>query len=699
MTDKTPTNDIVISDEFKYARRLIENTGVNIFLTGRAGTGKTTFLKLLREHTAKNMVVLAPTGIAAINAGGQTIHSFFQLPLSPYVPGMTSEGTKRRYDRFAKEKLRLIRRVELIVIDEISMVRADLLDAMDASLRRHRNPALPFGGVQLLLIGDLAQLPPVVKPDEWELLAPHYDSAYFFSSHALQEAGYRMIELNQVYRQRDRQFLDILNRVRAGDVSQTTLDALNSRYIPDFNPDDADGYVRLTTHNDTARDINSQRMDALDGDEMTFDAVTTGDFGQGMMPADEHLTLKVGARVMFLRNDSMAGYFNGMLGTIAYISQNLITVIPDDDPDKTIDVLAVQWENMRYVLDEKTGQITEEVIGTFKQFPLRPAWAITIHKSQGLTFDRAIIDAQAAFAHGQTYVALSRCRTLEGMVLERPIPPWAIINDTSVTRYINTQRSTVLTARAVASLEDSYRLQLLDRLLGWNEIRRLFDALWRLVDEFLSRAYPVLADQYAQTDSLLADDLERHAQTFADIYHSGSQPMDDVIQRVKGACRYFRGKCEPLVRLLKSTPRQADNRRASKRLAETLDAIGDAMRIKMALLEHFADKDFTTDEYHAVSTRAMLDADKKTATKKSPKTVIPDEVLNPALYRRLVNWRYQLSQQLNKPAYTILSNRAIVAIANNMPLNHTELRRLPGLGDISVKAYGDQIIDIILNEE
>lgn len=408
------------NSELKLAWDFVEKTGCNIFLTGKAGTGKTTFLRNLRERSPKRMVVLAPTGIAAINAGGVTIHSFFQLPLSPFVPGASFGGREQKRYKFGKAKRNIIKTLDLLVIDEISMVRADLLDAVDSVMRRYRAHNLPFGGVQLLLIGDLQQLAPVVKDDEWEMMKSYYDTPFFFSSKALNNAGYHTIELQKVYRQQDSSFLALLNSIRENRADDRTLAELNRRYIPGFTPPQGSNYIRLTTHNYQAQQINDRQLALLDGTACDYRASVEGTFPESSFPADETLTLKAGAQVMFIKNDVNKRYYNGMIGEVAFAGRDMIKVV-SKDTGETIDLEPAEWTNSKYALDAKTKEITETVEGVFRQYPLRLAWAITIHKSQGLTFEHAIIDASHSFAHGQTYVALSRCKSLEGMVLGAPL--------------------------------------------------------------------------------------------------------------------------------------------------------------------------------------------------------------------------------------------------------------------------------------
>ena len=393
--------------ELELAWQLVEYTGVNVFLTGKAGSGKTTFLRSLRERSTKRMVVLAPTGVAAMNAGGVTIHSFFQLPFAPFVPESHFGGEAKYQYRFGKEKVNILRSLDLLVIDEISMVRADLLDSVDDVLRRYRDRHKPFGGVQLLMIGDLQQLSPVVKEQDQQLLSPYYDHFYFFGSHALAQAGYVTVELTKVYRQSNAEFLNLLNCIRDNRVDASVLNRLNRRCLPDFAAEQPRGYIYLTTHNQKANDLNTVRLEQLAGEPQVFRAEMEGDFPVYMYPTEEELVLKVGAQVMFVKNDisGQHRYYNGMLGRIISLSAiGPVEVETEDGQQIALD--REEWTNCKYSLDPETKEITETTLGTFKQYPLRLAWAITIHKSQGLTFDKAIIDVRQAFAPGQAYVAL-----------------------------------------------------------------------------------------------------------------------------------------------------------------------------------------------------------------------------------------------------------------------------------------------------
>lgn len=419
--------------ELNVARFIVEKTDMSLFLTGKAGTGKTTFLRDVVRHTKKKCIVLAPTGIAAVNAGAMTIHSFFQFGLGPFVKGVIEPKSDFRIN---KSKLELIRNLQLLIIDEVSMVRADLMDHIDVELRRIRRNSKPFGGVQLLMIGDLQQLPPIAHGEEDELLRQYYKTLYFFSSAALKSMKYSCIELKTVYRQTDGHFINILNHARECTLTNQDISDLNTRYIPDFSPRPEDGYIRLMTHNRQVDYINATEMAKLDSHPFTFEAAVTGTFPEESYPTANSLTLKKGAQVMFIKNDPERRFINGTLGEVRSIDKNCIAVRLAES-GKTIEVEPMEWQNIRYQFDEETKEISSKQIGRFKQYPLKAAWAITVHKSQGLTFDKAIIDVHAAFSPGQAYVALSRCRTLEGLVLSSPVSASVFMKDKAVDAYMN----------------------------------------------------------------------------------------------------------------------------------------------------------------------------------------------------------------------------------------------------------------------
>ena len=419
--------------ELDVARFIVEKTDMSLFLTGKAGTGKTTFLREVVRYTKKKCIVLAPTGIAAVNAGAMTIHSFFQFGLGPFVQGVIEPKSDFRIN---KSKLELIRHLQLLIIDEVSMVRADLMDHIDVELRRIRRNSKPFGGVQLLMIGDLQQLPPIAHGGEDELLRQYYKTLYFFSSAALKSMKYSCIELKNVYRQTDRHFIDILNRARNCTLTSQDISDLNARYVPGFSPKPEDGYIRLMTHNRQVDYVNETELEKLDNKPYTFVAAVTGTFPEESYPTADSLTLKKGAQVMFIKNDPERRFINGTLGEVKSIEKNSIAVRLAES-GTVIDVEPMEWQNIRYQFDEESKEISSKQIGRFKQYPLKAAWAITVHKSQGLTFDKAIIDVHAAFSPGQAYVALSRCRTLDGLVLSSPVSASVFMRDNAVDAYMN----------------------------------------------------------------------------------------------------------------------------------------------------------------------------------------------------------------------------------------------------------------------
>lgn len=432
---------------FRLAADFVNNSNRHIFLTGKAGTGKTTFLKYIQQTTFKKTAVVAPTGVAAINAGGVTMHSFFQLPFGPFVPGhagwnsqVMDSATLFQKIRFNQARRDLLRELELLIIDEVSMVRADMLDATDAICRHfRRRPYEPFGGLQVLYIGDLFQLPPVVNEEEWKnILSACYKSPFFFDSRAVEETKPLVIELKKIYRQEEETFISILNNIRNNEVTEADLDRLHEQFDRSFEPPYGEHYILLTTHNSKADAINQQELKKTKGELFRFEAVISGDFNEKSYPADKTLQLKAGAQVMFIKNDrgEARRYYNGKLATVSRIDEECVFVVMDDDPDE-LEVEMEEWKNIRYQFDAEKDRVEEETLGTFSQYPLRLAWAITIHKSQGLTFEKAIIDAGASFAPGQVYVALSRLTTIKGLVLYSRIHPNAVKTDERVLAFVN----------------------------------------------------------------------------------------------------------------------------------------------------------------------------------------------------------------------------------------------------------------------
>ena len=464
---QSPDDENII---YKTAANFINNSNHPVFLTGKAGTGKTTFLKYIKENTSKNTAVVAPTGVAAINAGGTTIHSFFQLPFGPYIPvsktqwGNTEGNDKQNLIsklRLTNERKEVMQQLELLIIDEISMVRCDVLDAIDTVLRHVRSQHhKPFGGVQVLYIGDMYQLPPVVKDEEWQILKEYYANQYFFSSHATVAEPPVYIELKKVYRQTDADFINLLNQVRNNEMDEDGYAFLHSRFLPNAVAKKEDNTITLTTHNNKADSINIDALASLEGKSFSFKAVVEGEFYEKSFPADELLQLKIGAQVMFIKNDTekIRRYFNGKIGTVEkFEADKIFVTCKDNDTSQTIEVKKETWRSIKYTLNKNTQQIDEEELGSFTQYPLRLAWAITIHKSQGLTFEKAIIDAGSAFAPGQVYVALSRCVSLQGMILKSKISYNSLHSDDRIVSFAKTQ-SPVFKSKSGISLFGSISL-------------------------------------------------------------------------------------------------------------------------------------------------------------------------------------------------------------------------------------------------
>ena len=599
------------NDYLRIAWEFVENTGRSIFLTGKAGTGKTTFLKTVVSRSKKRSIVVAPTGVAAINAGGVTIHSFFQLPLTPFVP---DAKIKNKFD-FGLNKRRVIASIDLLIIDEISMVRSDLLDAIDNVLRRYRNRLLPFGGVQLLMIGDLQQLTPVVTPEDEHLLQPYYDTPYFFGSKALAQIDYVTIQLDKVYRQQDYSFIQLLNHVRSGNVTEEDLNMLNSRCMPRFVPRPEDGYIRLTTHNRFADHYNDSELARLTTPQYVYNAKVDGTFPDFSYPTSDTLTLKVGTQVMFVKNDPSGEgrFYNGRIGRVTQLAKDKIVVLCPGD-DEPIDVEPLTWENTRYSINDETREIETEVLGTFVQYPLRLAWAITIHKSQGLTFDHAIIDAGMSFAPGQVYVALSRCRTLEGMVLSSPIPPRAIISDVRVDDYISHQGENAENSISrLPLLKEEYYRHLLLELFDFQMLKNLQEQLVRVFIEHFSRSHPQLeALQRSTLEELKTRVMDVAAKWRTVIMQANIATLHEemFLQRVRRSADYFEHALDEVMSkpLLLAKGVNISNQQVKKRMSHLLPDVQQKYVSSKLLLHNIAQLGFSVDVYLKQKQMALLDA-------------------------------------------------------------------------------------------
>lgn len=695
--------------QLELAYDFLENTGMNVFLTGKAGTGKTTFLRRLRERSPKRMIVVAPTGVAAINAGGVTIHSFFQLSFAPYVPGaplqLSPDGKNRYSHKFSREKLNIIRTIDLLVIDEISMVRADLLDAVDDVLRRYRDKDKPFGGVQLLLIGDLQQLAPVVKEDEWELLKPHYESVYFFHSKALAMTTYVSIELRHVYRQQDVRFVELLNRVRDSRLDSSVLATLNQRYLPDFHPREEDGYITLTTHNNQAQRINELKLAQLGTRAYTYKAELKGNFPAYAYPTDEVLVLKEGAQVMFVKNDSSIekAYYNGKIGTVVSLGNNKIEVRGKDD-GQIIFVEPEEWTNTRYTMDESTGEICEEVEGTFRQYPLKTAWAITIHKSQGLTFDRVIVDANAAFAHGQVYVALSRCKTFEGLVLSSPLNARSLIKDRWVEHFVSAVERQEPGTEQLRDARQHYFRELLLEQFDYGLLGRRFFYLYHLLREHLSRLYPERVERFRvageRFDTEIREIADRFHLQLNGLMREGLDWADNpqLADRVVKGAAYFRERTSGIFSdLLEEVQLEMDNKEIRKQVEQAQERLREEVRVKLETLQVIQQR-FDVKAYLQAKAKARVEPSRVKPKVKKPaleKLEISPDILHPALYAQLRTWRAREAERLKLPAYTILQQKALLGIANTLPTNSRELLAIPGIGKKVAERYGATLLEIV----
>lgn len=642
-----------LNPAMQLATEYLESTNTVVFLTGKAGTGKTTFLQNLKQTSKKKLAVAAPTGVAAINAGGMTLHSLFQLPFGPLLPG----GDERPEMHYNQEKKELLGSLELLIIDEISMVRPDVLDQIDLILRNIKDTTYPFGGVQLLLIGDLSQLSPIIRDEEWGMLSRYYSTPYFFSALVMQKAPYIRIELDHVYRQKEQDFIRILNEVRNQQISGESLALLNARYVPDFRPATDDPYITLTTHNSIAQQVNTGFLEALQGQEFEFAATVKGDFPRDAYPTETNLKLKIGAQVMFVKNDGSAEklYYNGKIGTVSRIESN--TVFVQCGPgDREIEVEAVEWTNVKYQLDDEA--INESNAGSFAQIPLKLAWAITIHKSQGLTFDKAIIDVSEAFASGQAYVALSRCRTLSGMVLRNPIGTHNIIGDPAVIRF--NQQAALIKPNGQTLLRDQalYEQYLLGELFNFGPLQTRLKGF-----------------------ELLLPDLEKEIISVA-----GKFAKQLKTDRSQQAAVYF---LEKLTAATENLHRQLPGLiGTSKELAKKADQLIIWLMNRIQLMEHFGQAPFSVTTYLLLTKEGIKTYDRSYL---KALNALPNE----KLYEQLLEWREETAVKENIMPNMVLSEKTAAAIAEKLPATLKALSAVKGVGTQKATQYGPELVGLI----
>ena len=735
---------------FLLAERYIQETGISVFLTGKAGTGKTTFLKHIVAGCSKRLAVVAPTGVAAVNAGGVTIHSFFQLPLCPYLPDVKELVTEYQMPEknrsLRKDRVKILRTLELLIIDEISMVRADILDAIDATLKRYRKNDRPFGGVQLLMIGDVQQLPPVVTESEKPFMDQVYPSPFFFNSRAFRKLGYIVIELNKIHRQRDAEFTSMLNDIRTGSPSDQTLERLNRRLDPGFEPPSGEYWIRLTTHNHQSDSINREKMDALKGKSMIFKAEIDGNYPESAYPAETELRLKKGAQVMFTRNDTSGNsmYFNGKIGTVTSLDPEIIVT---DENGNEIIVNQEKWDNVRYEINPETQEIQAVNDGSFTQYPLRAAWAITIHKSQGLTFDRVIIDAGRAFSFGQVYVALSRCRSLEGIVLTTPITRRCTFRNTEVAIFENGYTPE---NQAVGNLDNYRESYLVDKICSAFSLGRIaslslkLEKLWK---GSLGSVYPKISARFTALVTGQDEDFSgveaiasvgtRFQSQIREIFADQSRCTEDrdafVSERISKACAYFTAQLGYYAKSIAPTClveiENKETQKVFKNIAEELlkELIFRLNLYRATMADGFSVKLFsrvaTECELEKTGTlkscvrriisasRAAADKDGGNAgtDKANDKKEVPESGMDAdtsdidteydeateKLLKVLKAWRKMKYEELHLPAFMIMHQKVLVQIAEEKPASREELMQINGFGKKQWDKYGEEILEII----
>ncbi|MFI3268504.1 MAG: helix-turn-helix domain-containing protein, partial [Rikenellaceae bacterium] len=603
--------------------------------------------------------------------------------------------------KFSKHKLALIRSIELLIIDEISMVRSDTLDAVDETLRQIRRSTKPFGGVQLLMIGDVNQLSPIIKDNEKGILGNFYSSQYFFDSLALKECNYITVELEKIYRQSEVSFTNILNEIRERKVSYKTLMTLNERYVEDFNPDESEGYIRLTTHNAVANRINEEKLCKLDTESVFFDATVKGDFPEHIYPNDLTLEFKLGAKVIFIKSDSSPEklYYNGMRGEIVDYSDSHITVQPQD-ANETIDIYPETWDNIEYKLNVETSEIDEYVKGSFSQFPLKCAWAITIHKSQGLTFDKAIIDTGAAFAYGQVYVALSRIRTLEGVVLSSPITPNSIISSCQVDSFNSYIKENVPNEAVLYECKKRYFETMLVEIFDFLTIKNLSYIILKIISTNLYKTYPTLISEFEAYMKSFDAEIFTSSKTFQNqirriISTEQYETSAFLKERVQKGAIYYENKLQTMFSIVEELKSVViDSKDVKKRFVDNFQPLLAEVRLKKYALK-MCSSCFDIAEYQKLKAKIATETYVKESMFKTKVKNLPKEVIHKELYDDLIEWRKGLSLETGVKVSSILPIKSIIQIQSTLPYTLKELRKISGIGTKIIANYADEILDIV----
>ncbi len=687
------------NEVFDLAYRFVTETNENIFLTGKAGTGKTTFLKYLRDNATKNIVVAAPTGVAAINAGGVTLHSLFQLPFHPFLPTKNNKEELLGKLRHNRQRLQLLRKMELLVIDEISMVRCDTMDAIDTILRHvRRNYHLPFGGVQLLCIGDLFQLQPVAQTQEWNILSEYYASPFFFDSLAIKEQLPLLIELNKIYRQKEDSFVRLLNKVRTNSMDADDFEDLHMRYQPGFYAAAEDKYITLTSHNNQADNINQQQLNRLNTAPFTYNAIVENDFPKNMYPAEASLVLREGAQVMFLKNDAIARrYFNGKIGVVKSLSKEKIVV---DCDGEEIYVAMETWENSRYNLNRTDGKLEQETLGTFTQYPLRLAWAITIHKSQGLTFEKVMIDAASAFSSGQVYVALSRCTSLEGIVLLSKIPQSAITSNDNVVKGQQSLQHKGSLADRFAGARQLFTLQILEELFSFTEIET---ATGQLLFQIKQHAEKLNDGSIGWIENLQQHfsanknvGLKFIGQIALLMKNEGVIENNAALQkRITDAANHFVPRLEAYLKEIQNHPLVTEHKETAAAINEQLVETAMALYNSCYYLQYCKQAFSVTGFLQHKLKYALPKFNITCYAANKTQTVISGSVANVELYNTLKRWRDMVCKDEGLAVYMVANAASLTELSTYLPLTKKDLLQISGFGKAKVDKYGDDILAAI----
>lgn len=683
---------------FELAFRFVTETSENIFLTGKAGTGKTTFLKYLKENCTKNIVVAAPTGVAAINAGGVTLHSLFQLPFQPFLPTSTNKNELLSKIRYNRQRQQLLRKMELLVIDEISMVRCDVMDAIDVILKSiRRNYDTPFGGVQLLCIGDLYQLPPVAQNHEWSILQEYYSSPFFFDSLAVKEQMPLLIELDKIYRQKEDSFVRLLNKVRNNEMTADDFEDLHLRYDPTFRPSREEKYITLTSHNKQSDEINQIQLHRLFGSSFTYVASVDDEFPEHIYPAEYELILKEGAQVMFLKNDLIQKrYFNGKIGVVKSLEKERIIVEVDG---LDIDVAKETWENTRYTLNKADGKLEQETIGSFSQYPLRLAWAITIHKSQGLTFEKVMIDAGAAFSSGQVYVALSRCTSLEGIVLLSKIPAAAIQNNGHVKKGQQSLTHKGSLAERFAGARQLYTLQLLEEIFSFADIDTAIGQLYFQIkeqqDKLNAEAIAWIQELQQKFISDKSVGLKFISVVASLIKDEGIIENNQVLQqRIMDAANHFIPKFSSLLLSIQNQPLITEHKEAATTINEHLVLAAQSVHTTNYFLQ-YCKQPFSVTSFLQHKLKFALPRFIINCYASEKKGTIATDTPNLELYNTLKRWRDMVVDESKQPIYMVANQATLREISTFLPLTKKDLMQISGFGKAKVEKYGDDIIEAV----